>query len=432
MAIKVEMPKLSDTMEEGVIAKWNVEEGDKVESGDIIAEVETDKATMDVEVFDAGTILKILAEEGDAVPLGKTMAIIGEEGEDISDLLEEAKSSGKAEKETAEKEKEKQESESSKGEEKEPVDPVFGELEQNGSEQKEKRAKKESASVGEDGRIKASPLARKMAEDKGIELSNVQGSGPEGRIIKRDIEEYTPAREPAAPAVVPSASKEDKEHRVSQMRKAIARRLAESKFSSPHYYETIDIDMQYAFDARKKLNETSDIKISFNDIVVKACAMALRKHPQINSSWKEDTILEHGDVNVAFAVAIEEGLVTPVIPQTDQKGLAQISAESKELAELARNRKLQPEQMEGSTFTISNLGMFGIEEFTAIINPPNACILAVGAIRDVPVVENGEVVPGKRMKATLSSDHRIVDGATAAQFLSTLRDMLQNPLGMLL
>ncbi len=425
MAIKVEMPKLSDTMEEGVIAKWNVEEGDKVESGDVIAEVETDKATMEVEVFDAGTILKILANEGDAVPLGKTMAIIGEEGEDISDLIEEAKSGVTEKEESAKKEKQK----SKKEEEKEPVDPVFGDLEQNGSEQK---TKQKSASVTEDGRIKASPLARKMAEDKGIELSKVQGSGPEGRIIKRDIEEYTPSREPAAPAAMPAASREDKEHRVSQMRKAIARRLAESKYSSPHYYETIDIDMQHVFAARKKLNEASDVKISFNDIVVKACAMALRRHPQINSSWKEDTILEHGDVNVAFAVAIEEGLVTPVIPQTDQKGLAQISAESKELAELARDRKLQPEQMEGSTFTISNLGMFGIEEFTAIINPPNACILAVGAIRDVPVVENGEVVPGKRMKVTLSSDHRIVDGATAAQFLSTLRNLLENPLGMLL
>ena len=425
MAIKVEMPKLSDTMEEGVIAKWNVEEGDKVESGDIIAEVETDKATMDVEVFDAGTILKILAEEGDAVPLGKTMAIIGEEGEDISDLLEEAESKEKSEPEEA-KEKEKKKKKESK---EEPKDPVFGELEQNGSEQKEQKT---SASVTEDGRIKASPLARKMAEEKGIELSNVQGSGPEGRIIKRDIEEYTPARQPVAPAAAPAASREDKEHRVSQMRKAIARRLAESKFSSPHYYETIDIDMQHVFAARKKLNEASDVKISFNDIIVKACAMALRRHPQINSSWKDDTILEHGDVNVAFAVAIEEGLVTPVIPHTDQKGLAQISAESKEFAELARERKLQPEQMEGSTFTISNLGMFGIEEFTAIINPPNACIMAVGAIRDVPVVEDGEVVPGKRMKVTLSSDHRIVDGATAAQFLSTVRKLLQNPLGMLL
>lgn len=419
MAIKVEMPKLSDTMEEGVIAKWNVAEGDKVESGDIIAEVETDKATMEVEVFDAGTILKILAKEGDSVPLGKTMAIIGEEGEDISDLVEEAESTKKSEPEKPEAENKEKETEE------EQEDPVFGELEQNGSEQKES---KKPASVTEDGRIKASPLARKMAEEKGIELSSVQGSGPEGRIIKRDIEEYTPARQPVAPA----ASREDKEHRVSQMRKAIARRLAESKYSSPHYYETIDIDMQHVFAARKKLNEAGDVKISFNDIVVKACAMALRRHPQINSSWKDDTILEHGDVNVAFAVAIEEGLVTPVIRQTDQKGLAQISAESKELAEKARERKLQPEQMEGSTFTISNLGMFGIEEFTAIINPPNACILAVGAIRDVPVVENGEVVPGKRMKATLSSDHRIVDGATAAQFLSTLRGLLENPLGMLL
>jgi pyruvate dehydrogenase E2 component (dihydrolipoamide acetyltransferase) len=382
---------------------------------------------MEVEVFDAGTILKILADEGEAVPLGKTMAIIGEEGEDISDLVEEAESKEKQEPEEAE-EKEKKDKEEKKTKE-EPTDPVFGELEQNGSEQKKE---KKSASVTEDGRIKASPLARKMAEDKGIELSNVQGSGPEGRIIKRDIEEYTPAREPVAPAAAPSASQEDKEHRVSQMRKAIARRLAESKFSSPHYYETIDIDMQHVFAARKKLNDASDVKISFNDIIVKACAMALRRHPQINSSWKEDTILEHGDVNVAFAVAIEEGLVTPVIPNTDQKGLAQISAESKELAELARDRKLQPEQMEGSTFTISNLGMFGIEEFTAIINPPNACIMAVGAIRDVPVVEDGEVVPGKRMKVTLSSDHRIVDGATAAQFLSTVRELLQNPLGMLL
>ncbi|MDZ7715689.1 MAG: dihydrolipoamide acetyltransferase family protein [Balneolaceae bacterium] len=306
------------------------------------------------------------------------------------------------------------------------ADPVFGELEQNGASQKKK------TSSTDDGRIKASPLARKMAEEKGIQLSNVQGSGPEGRIIKKDIESYTPDASAATPAALPLSSREDKEHRVSQMRKTIAKRLAESKFSNPHYYETIDVDMQHVWEARKQMNETSDVKISFNDIVVKASAMALRRHPAINSSWQEDTILEHGDVNVAVAVAIDEGLVTPVINHTDQKGLAQISAETKELAGLARDRKLQPEQMEGSTFTISNLGMFGIEEFTAIINPPNACILAVGAIRDVPVVENGEVVPGKRMKMTLSSDHRIVDGATAAEFLSTLKGLLENPLGMLL
>lgn len=407
------MPKLSDTMEEGVIAKWNVEEGDKVESGDIIAEVETDKATMEVEVFDSGTILKILAEEGDAVPLGNLMAVIGEEGEDISDLLEEAES-GSSKEEEAEETKEKP-SES----EEEEYDPVFEDLEEKGNGQ-----------AADDGRIKASPLARKMAEERGIELSNVDGSGPHGRIIKRDIEDYEPSAVPASPAA--TVSREDKEHRVSQMRKTIARRLSESKFSSPHYYETIDIDMSSVWDARKQLNEISETKISFNDIVVKACATALRQHPDINSSWKGDKIIEHGDVNIAVAVGIDEGLVTPVIDNTDQKGLQQIAAEGKELIEKAKNRNLQPEEMEGSTFTVSNLGMFGIEEFTAIINPPNACILAVGAIREVPVVEDGEVVPGKRMKVTLSSDHRIVDGVSAAQFLNTLKRMLENPLGMVL
>jgi pyruvate dehydrogenase E2 component (dihydrolipoamide acetyltransferase) len=413
MAVKVEMPKLSDTMEEGVIAKWNVQEGDKVESGDIIAEVETDKATMEVEVFDSGTILKILVDEGEAVPLGQLMAVIGEEDEDISDLLEEAesKSSGEATEEKAET-KEKEQDEESKD--------VIGDLEDKGNGQ--------VAESADDGRIKASPLARKMAKEQGITLSDVKGSGPQGRIIKRDIEDYEPSRVPMAATV----SREDKEHRVSQMRKTIARRLSESKFTSPHFYETIEIDMQPVWDARKKMNEVSETKISFNDIVVKACAIALRHHPDVNSSWMEDKIIEHGDVNVAVAVAIDEGLVTPVINNTDQKGLQQIAVETRDLAEKARNRKLQPEQMEGSTFTVSNLGMYGIEEFTAIINPPNACILAVGAIREVPVVENGEIVPGRRMKVTLSSDHRIVDGATAAQFLNTLNQMLENPLGMLL
>ena len=419
MAVKVEMPKLSDTMEEGVIAKWNVQEGDNVESGDVIAEVETDKATMEVEVFDAGTILKILAEEGDAVPLGKVMAVIGEEGEDISDILEENKSEDSEEESASEEEKSKEEEQDQKEEE---YDPVFDDEEEN--------EQAETSGGSDNGRIKASPLARTMAEDQGITLSNVKGSGPQGRIIKRDIESYEPSKT-GAPAAA-TVSREDKEHRVSQMRKTIARRLAESKYNNPHYYETISIDMQPVWDARKKVNEVSESKISFNDIVVKACASALRKHPEINSSWHGDKIVEHGDVNVAVAVAIDEGLVTPVINNTDQKGLQQIGEETKALAEKARNRDLQPEQMEGSTFTVSNLGMFGIEEFTAIINPPNACILAVGAIKEVPVVEDGEVVPGKRMKMTLSSDHRIVDGAMAAKFLSTLRNMLENPLGMLL
>ena len=428
MAEKIEMPKLSDTMEEGVIAKWNVKEGDKVESGDVIAEVETDKATMEVEVFDAGTVLKIMVDEGDAVPLGGIMAIIGEEGEDISDLLD--GDSGSADKKEESKETEEKDDSDKKSdkkedsEEKESFDPILGDLNGKG---------KKAPSKGDgdkDGRIKASPLARNMAEEKGIDLASVEGSGPDGRVVKKDIEEYEPAKSPAAATSFETAESEDV--KISQMRKTIARRLSESKFTNPHFYETIDIDMEAAMDARAKLNEVSDVKISFNDIVVKASAAALRRHPDVNSSWLDNVIRKHGDVNVAVAVAIDEGLMTPVINHTDKKTLRQISSETRELAELARDRKLQPEQMEGSTFTISNLGMFGIEEFTAIINPPNACILAVGAIRDVPVVKNGDVVPGKRMKVTLSSDHRVVDGAKAAKFLNTLRQMLENPLSMLL
>ena len=425
------MPKLSDTMEEGVIAKWNIKEGDDVSSGDIIAEVETDKATMEVEAFDDGKVLKILAEEGDAIPLGGLLAVIGEEGEDISDILKGADAGSG---ETSDKKKE--ESEDKKDEVKESkkdFDPILGDLNGKGSGKKKEEKSTESSS-DDDDRIKASPLAKKMAEDKGIDLSSVDGSGPEGRIIKRDIENYEPSKEETGATVsVPSFDSEESEDtKISQMRKAIARRLSESKFTNPHFYETIDIDMEAAIEARKGLNEMSDVKISFNDIVVKACSVALRRHPAINSSWLDDVIRKHGDVNVAVAVAIDEGLMTPVIKHSDKKNLRQISAETRELAGLARDRKLQPEQMEGSTFTISNLGMFGIEEFTAIINPPNACILAVGAIRDVPVVKNGEVVPGKRMKVTLSSDHRVVDGAKAAEFLNTLQKLLENPLAMLL
>ncbi|GAB5408487.1 MAG: pyruvate dehydrogenase complex dihydrolipoamide acetyltransferase [Balneolaceae bacterium] len=414
MAIKIEMPKLSDTMEEGVIAKWNVQEGDSVEAGDIIAEVETDKATMDVEVFDGGTILKIVPGEGDAVPLGGLIAIIGEAGEDISALLD-GQSSSSA---TEEKEEVKQEVS------KEPV---------------KEESQASSSGSSENGRVKASPLAKKIAEDKGIDLSGVNGSGPEGRIIKKDVEDFKGGSSSGLTKPAPSSnpvasfdSLESNEVKVSQMRKVIARRLSESKFTNPHFYETIDIDMKAAFEARKSMNEANEVRISFNDIVVKACAVALTRHQAINSSWHDDVIMEHGDVNIAVAVAIDEGLMTPVITHADKKGLSQISAETRELAGLARDRKLQPDQMEGSTFTISNLGMFGIEEFTAIINPPNACILAVGAIRDIPVIENGEIVPGKRMKVTLSSDHRVVDGAKAAQFLNTVRNLIENPLSMLL
>lgn len=421
MAIKIEMPKLSDTMEEGVIAKWNVKEGDKIEAGDIIAEVETDKATMDVEAFDSGTLLKIFPDEGDSVPLGGLIAIIGEEGEDISALLDGTDSSL--------------------------------ETKATPSDSKEKEAESKPSAVAssssketesdDTGRIKASPLARKIAEDKGIDLSKVNGSGPEGRIVKKDVEDFKEVAA-SAPVTVPKVasapvplrtsfkSLESKEVKVSQMRKVIARRLSESKFTSPHFYETVDVDMKLAISARATMNDAYDVRISFNDIIVKACAVGLTRHQAVNSSWQEDVIVEHGEVNIAVAVAIDDGLMTPVINHVDQKGLLQISAETRELAGLARERRLQPEQMEGSTFTISNLGMFGIEEFTAIINPPNACILAVGAIRDVPVVENGAVVPGKRMKITLSSDHRIVDGATAAKFLSEIKTLLENPISMLL
>ena len=418
MAIKIEMPKLSDTMEEGVIASWNVSEGDKVEAGDIIAEVETDKATMEVEAFDEGTVLKILVGEGDAVPLGGLMAVLGEEGEDISDILEGAESSSESKEEVKEaKSEEKTESKS-----------------ESSSGLTSPKSEPSDSGSSDNGRIKASPLARSMAEDRGIDLSRVDGSGPGGRIIKADIENYKETAQPAATSSTSQSfqSLESKEIKVSQMRKTIARRLSESKFSNPHFYETIDIDMKAAMAARSSMNEANDVKISFNDIVVKACSIALTRHQAVNSSWHGDIIKEHGDVHVAVAVAIDEGLMTPVIRHSDKKGLLQISAETRELAGKARDRKLQPEEMEGSTFTISNLGMFGIEEFTAIINPPNACILAVGAIRDVPVVENGEVVPGKRMKVTLSSDHRIVDGAKAAEFLNTVKNLLENPLSMLL
>lgn len=420
MAIKIEMPKLSDTMEEGVIAKWNVNEGDSVSAGDIIAEVETDKATMDVEVFDAGTILKIVPGEGDAVPLGGLIAIIGEAGEDISSLLDNDSNSAATDSATV-----AEDDKVTKAEEAVAAPTAI-----------------EAPSVG-DGRIKASPLAKKIAADKGVDLNNIAGSGPEGRIVKKDVETAQSATSstltrPGAPAPMASSTAKSfsslasQEVKVSQMRKVIAKRLSESKFTNPHFYETIDIDMKAAIDARTQLKDKLDIKISFNDIVLKASAVALSRHQAINSSWMGDTIIEHGDVHIAVAVAIDEGLMTPVLRHVDQKGLVQISSETRELAGLARDRKLTPEQMEGSTFTISNLGMFGIEEFTAIINPPNACILAVGAIRDVPVVENGTVVPGKRMKVTLSSDHRIVDGAKAAEFLNTLRSLIENPLSMLL
>ena len=463
MATVIDMPKLSDTMEEGTIAKWNIKEGDTVEPGDIVAEVETDKATMDLEAFDGGTVLKILLDEGDAAPVGAKLIILGEEGEDISDLVDGGGSgdSGSAKKDDSgddaeekesrdkedDKDKEKDDKEEKGGKEKaasekdekkgKEFDPLFGDLKQ---DKKGGNGKQEDG----DGRVKASPLARKMAEERGIDVSRVKGSGPQGRVVKADVENFkeedakeaAPVKEKEKEAPKPTVSgtslKEDQDLKVSQMRKTIAKRLSESKFTSPHFYETVDIDMKRAVEVREAINEISDVKISFNDLVVKACAVALRRHPWVNASWMGDVIRMNGDVNVAVAVAVDEGLLTPVIRHADQKGLRDISIETKDFATRARDKKLQPEDWEGSTFTVSNLGMYGIEEFTAIINPPNAAILAIGAIRDVPVVENGQVVPGKRMKVTLSSDHRVVDGAKAAEFLNTVRSLLQNPASMLL
>ena len=427
------MPKMSDTMEEGVLVSWLVDEGAKVSAGDVIAQVETDKATMDLEVYDDGVLLKKVAQEGDAVPIGGLIAVLGKEGEDISDILAKYGGGGAA----AEAPKEA-ETPATDVEEASTIAPVKPEAAQS------------------DGRLKVSPLARKMAAEHGIELGSVRGSGPEGRIVKRDIEAVlterpaapkevaapAPSPEPTpAPAPVPAPAMPEAAYevvRLSQMRKAIARRLAQSKFTAPHFYLTVEIDMEKAAAFRSQLNALAEEqgrgKISFNDLITKACALALRQHPYVNGSYLEEEgeIRLYRDVHVAVAVAIDEGLITPVIRHADRKGLAQIAEETRELAEKARNRQLQPEDYTGSTFTTSNLGMFGIEEFTAIINPPNACILAIGAIRDVPVLKDGEIVPGKRMKVTLSCDHRIVDGAVGSRFLATVREYLEEPLNLML
>ena len=438
MAIAVEMPKMSDTMEEGVLAAWLVEEGTSVSAGDVVAQVETDKATMDLEVYDDGVLLKRVIGEGDAVPIGGLIAILGQEGEDVSAIL--AKYDGGGDGAASEAAPAASESVPAVAEEAAPAPAMTEQV---------------ALAPSEDGgRVKASPLARKMATEQGIDLTRLTGSGPEGRIIKRDVEAaiggaVQPAPQPVAPAETPRPVVEPsapiaapggayESVRISQMRKTIARRLAESKFTNPHFYLTADIDMSEAVSFRAKLNEKADArdlgKVSFNDLVTKACALALRQHPWVNASWMEaeGEIRLHKDVHMAIAVSVDEGLITPVIRHADRKGLTELASETRELAAKARNRELQPEDWSGSTFSTSNLGMFGIDEFTAIINPPNACILAIGSIRDVPVVKDGVVVPGKQMKVTLSCDHRVVDGVAGAEFLKTVRGYLEDPVTMLL
>lgn len=418
MAEIVKMPKLSDTMTEGVVAEWHKKVGDKVQAGDLLAEIETDKATMEFESFQDGVLLHIGVEKGKATEVDGILAILGEEGEDISALLKEG-SKPKTEEKKTEAPASKQEAPKEEAPKEKPTEAAAP---------KAVESAPKSQSNG-DARLKVSPLAKKLAEEKGIDVRAVSGSGDNGRIVKKDIDNYVPAA--TSTNMTSTATESFEEVSISQMRKTIANRLSESMFTAPHFYLTMDIDMDNAMASRKAINEGLGMKISFNDMVLKAVAMALRKNPKVNSSWLGDRIRYNHHVNIGVAVAVEDGLLVPVVRFADTKALSEISAEVKEYAQKAKDKKLQPKDWEGSTFTISNLGMFGIEEFTAIINPPDACILAVGGIKQVPVVKNGAVVPGNVMKVTLSCDHRVVDGATGASFLQTLKSMLENPVMMI-
>lgn len=405
----VTMPRLSDTMTDGTVASWLKQVGDTVEEGDILAEIETDKATMEFESFYEGILLYVGLQEGDSAPVDSILAIIGPEGTDVSNI---AANFVKADGQTEAPKKE---------EKKAAPKPVQA--------SKKTTEVKKSASTE---RIFVSPLAKKMAEDKGFNLSKISGSGENGRIIKKDVENYQPAASGANVGVfVPSGEERTEDITNSQMRKVIARRLGESKFTAPHYYLNVEFDMENAIAFRKQFNTLPEVKISFNDIIVKASALALKKHPQVNSQWSDDRIQLNHHVHVGVAVAVDDGLVVPVVEFTNEKSLPQIGAEVKDYAVRARQKKLTPQEMDGSTFTISNLGMFGIESFTSIINQPNSAILSVGAIVEKPVVKNGQLAVGNTMKLTLACDHRTVDGATGAQFLQTLKEYIENPVTML-
>jgi pyruvate dehydrogenase E2 component (dihydrolipoamide acetyltransferase) len=407
-------------MTEGVVAAWTKNVGDAVKSGEVLAEIETDKATMEFESFYDGVLLHIGVETGKAAPVNSVLAIIGEAGEDISSLLATAgapASSAPAPAPTAT-------TAPVAASEPTPIPtpvaaPVAAPI----------------ALANNSDRVFASPLAKKMATERGIDIHTVGGTGENGRIVKRDVDHYvpyTPAANAPAYTAAPAGTVSFTDEPVSQMRKTIARRLAESKFTAPHFYLTLDIDMDAAIATRKGLNSLEGVKVSYNDMVIKAVAMALRKHPAVNSAWMGDFIRRNEHVNIGVAVAVEDGLLVPVVRFADGKGLTQISAEVREYAQKAKDKKLQPSDWEGNTFTISNLGMFGIESFTAIVNPPDACILAIGGIKEVPVVKNGQVVPGNVMKVTLSCDHRAVDGASGAAFLQTFKTYMEQPAAMLL
>ena len=420
----ITMPRLSDTMTDGTVASWLKKEGDTVEEGDILAEIETDKATMEFECFYEGTILYIGVQEGETAPVDSLLTIIGPAGTDISVIV----ANGGASSDSAAPKNEKTETKTEKQEDKTEV----------------KEATASSTTANNSGRrVFASPLAKKIAADKGINIADIKGSGENGRIIKKDVENYTPAAKkvediipnttPALPVASFVAIGEEKSEEIknSQMRKAIAKSLGASKFSAPDFSLNIEVDMDSAMASRKTINSIPDTKVSFNDMVVKACAMALQKHPQVNTSWTDNNTIYHSHIHVGVAVAVDDGLLVPVVKHTNQMSLTQIGATVRDLAGKARKKKISPAEMQGSTFTVSNLGMFGIENFTSIINQPNSAILSVGAIVEKPVVKNGQIVVGNTMKLTLTCDHRTVDGAVGAQFLQTLKTFIENPVTML-
>jgi pyruvate dehydrogenase E2 component (dihydrolipoamide acetyltransferase) len=411
----VRMPKLSDTMTEGVVAKWHKKVGDKVKSGELLADIETDKATMEFESFQEGVLLYVGVEAGKAAPVDGILAILGKGGEDVSAIVAADKNKGAAPVAAKTETKQEVKAETKTAETTETKQAV-------------------AHTANGDARMKISPLAKKLAAEKGISLNALQGSGDGGRIVKRDIESYTPSQQTAksgAASTVALGKESFTDEPASQMRKTIARRLVESTTTTPVFYLTVDVDMDNAIAARTAINSLPDTKVSFNDLVIKACAVALRKHPKVNSSWKGDKIRTNHHIHVGVAIAVEDGLLVPGIRFADQLSLSQISSTVKDLSKRAKDKKLQPADWEGNTFTVSNLGMFGISEFTSIINIPESCILSVGVINQVPVVKNGQVVPGNVMKVTLACDHRTVDGATGAAFLQTLKQMLENPVTML-
>ena len=406
MAEVINMPRLSDTMEEGTLAKWYKKVGDTVKEGEILAEIETDKATMEFESFHDGILLHIGIDEGSTAPVDSIIAIIGSKGEDISSLLKNADIKVKEEPKPEVKEEPKPEV-------KEEPKPV-------------------SNNNKPSDRILISPLAKSLAKEKGIDISSVKGTGDNGRIIKRDIDSFKPSNYSQFSQPSPQLTESSYETQNSTMRKAIAKRLADSKFSAPHYYLNIELEMDNMISFRKQFIQTQNIKISFNDIIAKAVSLSLAKHPKVNSRWYDDKIIFNEHVHLGVAVAVDDGLIVPIVKFANSKDLPQINSEIKDFAERAKNKKLTPAEIEGSTFTISNLGMFGIESFTSIINQPNSAILSIGAIVQKPIIKNNEVVVGNTMKLTLACDHRTVDGATGSLFLKTLKEYVENPVSILI